>query len=108
MRKHSVACAAARVGVLAAIIIFPATRVLAAECRVEPGRSTPAGHHWHYRLDHANGRKCWYLKTVGAAAEKKFSPRLSHADDKSTSSERDREALFEEFLRWQKHQESRR
>ncbi|MEZ5785101.1 MAG: hypothetical protein R3D62_01140 [Xanthobacteraceae bacterium] len=126
MRKPIVACAAACVGVLAATTAFPTPRaVLAAECRAEPGQATPAGHHWYYRLDHGNERKCWYLKKVGTAAKKKPSRRAmpsadrpqqsaSGPDDESTSSigqqrrTKDREALFEEFLRWQQRQDSRR
>lgn len=31
-------------------------------CLTEPGSVTPKGQHWYYRLDHANNRKCWYLR----------------------------------------------
>jgi len=118
MRKHTAARAAACAGVLAATVALPATRIaFAAECLASPQGATPAGHHWYYRLDHASQRKCWYLKRVGATAEKKPAPRARQAvgrsDDEPTSSvdrrrANNREALFQEFLRWQKQQESRR
>lgn len=31
-------------------------------CLTAPSGVTPKGQHWYYRLDHANNRKCWYLR----------------------------------------------
>jgi hypothetical protein len=30
-------------------------------CLGRPGATTPKGSHWYYRIDRANGRRCWYL-----------------------------------------------
>lgn len=118
MRKRTAACALACVGVLAATMIFAATRVVfAAECHDGPAGSTPAGYHWNYRLDRANERKCWYLKRISARTEKDASPRAPRSarppdDDlpphSATQPTKEKETLFKEFLLWQRHQESRR
>lgn len=116
MRKHTAAGAAAFLGVLAATAVSPATRV-AAECVTGPQGPAPAGHHWYYLSDHAKNQKCWYLKKLDATAGKRPSPRARQSAGRSdnespvsaTKHRRlDREALFEDFLRWQKQQESRR
>ncbi len=36
-------------------------------CQTRPGKSTPRGSHWYYRLERPSGRRCWYL---GAANQK--------------------------------------
>ncbi|WP_013502078.1 hypothetical protein [Rhodopseudomonas palustris] len=36
-------------------------------CLSAPNGPTPAGSHWYYRTDHANKRKCWYVRKVDAA-----------------------------------------
>ncbi len=35
------------------------------DCLSGPKGDTPEGSHWHYRVDHANQRQCWYLKQDG-------------------------------------------
>jgi hypothetical protein len=32
------------------------------DCLSAPRDHTPAGGHWHYRIDHATKRHCWYLR----------------------------------------------
>jgi hypothetical protein len=34
-------------------------------CLSAPKGETPAGGHWYYRVDHANKRNCWYLRSDG-------------------------------------------
>src|SRR3984957_18077722 len=35
------------------------------DCLSSPKAETPAGSHWRYRIDHANKRNCWYLRSDG-------------------------------------------
>jgi hypothetical protein len=35
-------------------------------CLSAPKAETPPGGHWRYRIDHANKRNCWYLRTEGS------------------------------------------
>jgi hypothetical protein len=37
----------------------------AEDCLASPKAETPAGSHWRYRIDHANKRNCWYLRSDG-------------------------------------------
>jgi hypothetical protein len=52
------------------LLALPATVVLQAnsavvqaaeECKAKPGPAAPAGHRWHYRVDRADHRRCWFL-----------------------------------------------
>jgi hypothetical protein len=36
------------------------------DCLPGPKAETPPGGHWRYRIDHANKRNCWYLRTEGS------------------------------------------
>jgi hypothetical protein len=40
----------------------------AAECLSGPNAQSGPGTHWRYRIKHATGQRCWYLKRVGEAA----------------------------------------
>src|SRR5262249_10954576 len=40
----------------------------AAECLSGPNGESGPGTHWRYRINHATGQRCWYLKRVGDAA----------------------------------------
>jgi len=40
----------------------------AAECLSAPNGQSGPGTHWRYRIRHATGERCWYLKRVGEAA----------------------------------------
>jgi len=40
-------------------------------CLAKPNAATPAGSHWYYRVEHATGRHCWYLRAQVGAAEAK-------------------------------------
>ncbi len=53
--------AALLAGVIAAAVTRDSARG-ADECLTEPKQETPAGGHWRFHIDHANQRKCWYLK----------------------------------------------
>jgi hypothetical protein len=50
----------------APIITIPSGAAVAADdCLTEPGKKTPQGQHWHYRLEHGTKRQCWYLRGDG-------------------------------------------
>lgn len=38
-------------------------------CLSAPKAETPPGSHWHYRVDHANKRNCWYLRSEGGLSQ---------------------------------------
>ncbi|MHC2666203.1 hypothetical protein [Bradyrhizobium diazoefficiens] len=40
----------------------------AADCLTSPKSTAPQGQHWHYRLDRATKRQCWYLRAEGGKA----------------------------------------
>jgi hypothetical protein len=47
----------------------PAPAASAADdCLAKPNAPSPRGSHWHYHVDRATGRKCWYLRAQDAAA----------------------------------------
>jgi hypothetical protein len=58
--------------VLASIPLATITRGETAppdSCLSEPKAETPPGSHWHYRVDHANKRNCWYLRSEGGVSQ---------------------------------------
>jgi hypothetical protein len=62
------------VAALAAVLsIGGGSREAVAEtCLRGPNRQADAGHHWYYRLDRVNNRRCWYQKKFqisGSASE---------------------------------------
>lgn len=59
---------AAGAGVIASLAVTAVapTAARADTCLSAPNAPTPAGSHWFYRTDHANKRKCWYLRKVDA------------------------------------------
>jgi flagellar biosynthesis GTPase FlhF len=46
----------------------------AAECLSGPNAQSGPGTHWRYRIKHATGQRCWYLKRVGQAARPRLAP----------------------------------
>lgn len=54
----------------------------AAECLSGPNAQSGPATHWRYRINHATGQRCWYLKRVGEAARVRpasESPAISRA-----------------------------
>ena len=54
----------------------------AAECLSAPNAQSGPGTHWRYRVNHATGERCWYLKRVGETARPRSSsesPAISRA-----------------------------
>jgi hypothetical protein len=53
----------------APITTIPSSAAVAAsDCLTEPGKKTPQGQHWYYRLEHGTKRQCWYLRGDGDEA----------------------------------------
>ncbi len=95
------------------------------KCFTEPNLQLPQGGHWYYRTDPESHRKCWYVGRSGVKVPQAV-PRESRLSPKSKSdaritknmdvdsevshqfgghlNETAREALFQEFLRWQERQ----
>ncbi|MGZ3352075.1 MAG: hypothetical protein ACXU89_24390 [Xanthobacteraceae bacterium] len=49
------------------------------DCLAAPNAETPAGGHWHYRIDRATKRHCWYLRTEGETLPQAAAPDSSAA-----------------------------
>jgi hypothetical protein len=95
------------------------------KCITEPNLQSPPGSHWHYHTDRESHRKCWYVGRPGVkipqavTRESRSSPKpksdaritknmdaegeVSHQFSRRLN-ETAREALFQEFLRWQERQ----
>ena len=39
------------------------------QCLSGPKGESPAGSHWHYRIDRTDGRHCWYLRRLGSNSQ---------------------------------------
>jgi hypothetical protein len=112
MPKHTAFAAAGYVLVTA--LAFGATGPAdAAECLTAPDSAAPGGQHWYYRFDRATKRKCWYLREAGLATRPAEAPKTSRAASSAAekpapktapASKSSQEALFREFLEWQKTQ----
>ncbi|OSI60930.1 hypothetical protein BSZ21_36535 [Bradyrhizobium canariense] len=46
----------------------PSTANAASDCLGSPKGAAPQGQHWHYRLERATKRQCWYLRAEGGKA----------------------------------------
>ncbi|MDH2354663.1 hypothetical protein QCM77_24580 [Bradyrhizobium sp. SSUT18] len=46
----------------------PSTENAASDCLGAPKGAAPQGQHWHYRLERATKRQCWYLRAEGGKA----------------------------------------
>ena len=45
------------------------------DCLTAPGRESPAGQRWYYRLEPGTNRRCWYLRDMPDRASQAASPR---------------------------------
>ena len=102
-------------GALAAIFVLPTNYIVRAEdCIAKPNQQPAEGQHWYYRSDRTTNQKCWYLKEAGTttpqAAAPETPPPAGTAVARSGQPgapplrKAEREALFQEFLRWHKRQ----
>ena len=71
-------------GILAGATLAPITDIYAKDaednCLSAPKGATPAGGHWHYRIDRATKRNCWYIKN-----ENEKSARAAPQDSSSST-----------------------
>lgn len=58
----------------------------AAECLSGPNAQSGPGTHWRYRINHATGERCWYLKRLGQAARPRPSSESSSVSRAARSS----------------------
>ena len=42
-----------------------AGKAAAEKCNTRPSSSAPQGSHWHYRVNHMDNRRCWFLSSEG-------------------------------------------
>lgn len=49
--------------------VSPGAARAAGDCLSEPKATTPEGSHWYFRIDHANQRKCWYVRSEGKVSQ---------------------------------------
>jgi hypothetical protein len=47
-------------------------------CLSKPGKTTPRGRHWYYRIERPSGRRCWYLGLEKSKARQ--APRAEETD----------------------------
>jgi len=59
----------------------------AAECLSAPNGQSGPGTHWRYRIKHATGERCWYLKRVGEVARPRPSSESVAHPSRSNGSE---------------------
>ena len=90
---------------LVPVIAFNVDGAAAAEdCIMSPTHDPPEGSHWYYHFDQAKNQKCWVLGEAGHPLVKRApAPGADHAKehDEVALSKAQRQALFQEFLRWQ-------
>lgn len=112
MRRRNPALSVPVAGALALMCVLN-TSARAADCLVAPREAAPEGQHWFYRTDQATKQKCWYLRerdveTTGSpqVQQSARSDAASNAADQPAASpplgKSEQEALFKDFLRWQK------
>lgn len=66
-------CRAAWASLIAGLFVIAAnsaTPAAAATCLPGPGQQADPGTRWHYRIDHASHRRCWYMKPMGTHASR--------------------------------------
>ncbi len=94
------------------------------KCITEPNLQSPQDSHWYYHTDSVSHRKCWYVGRLGMKVHPPPESRPSQkpkSDSRVTKNvrvnngeishqfdarlnETARDALFQEFLRWQERQ----
>ena len=56
--------------VIAGLAAKPTHAAATDDCLSRPNSPAPQGHHWYYRIDHANNRQCWRLGPEGLRVQK--------------------------------------
>ncbi|MDC7785456.1 hypothetical protein PQJ75_27230 [Rhodoplanes sp. TEM] len=81
---HTGAAVLSAVACAAVLASTTAPAVAAPDCLAAPDDTPTEGRRWYYRLDHANNRKCWYLRAPGEA--RAASPAGGEASDSGPAS----------------------
>jgi hypothetical protein len=68
MLKRYAAVAVSSCLLAALLTVSGSVTARAAECLSGPNAQSGPGTHWRYRIKHATGQRCWYLKRLGEAA----------------------------------------
>jgi hypothetical protein len=101
----------AMLGALGSMAFSVAARS-ADNCLTEPNRDPPDGRHWYYRVDQANNRRCWHLGEAGLVVQRSVpetasqAPAAPPAPRETGISRAQRDALFQDFIRWNEVQRS--
>jgi hypothetical protein len=127
MVKNALLCLAlVSTGVVGAFVELGVNYASAADdCITESNLVPPKGTRWHYHVDHATNRRCWFLMKVATAPATqqtrrklprldlaRTSPELGELSTTGQTGHRDthklneaeQTALFLEFLRWKEQQ----
>src|SRR5438093_2269634 len=82
MLKRYAAVAVSSCLLAALLTVSSSVTAQAAECLSGPNAQSGPGTYWRYRINHATGQRCWYLKRVGETARPRAaseSPAISRA-----------------------------
>ncbi|MCK1385259.1 hypothetical protein IVB31_13420 [Bradyrhizobium sp. 21] len=63
----------------------PSTANAASDCLASPKGAASQGQHWHYRLERATKRQCWYLRAEGGKDSAKVTQTAQAAPDMPTA-----------------------
>jgi hypothetical protein len=77
--------------------------VAAENCITAPTHDPPEGSHWYYHFDQARNQRCWTLGEAGhplLPRPRATAPEHIGRRDDPALSPAQREALFQEFVRW--------
>ena len=72
-------------------LAMSANSAVADDCRAAPNSPAPAGTHWHYRLEWATQRKCWYVRgpvrRIHRATATRVAPSILAPSDPATGAD---------------------
>jgi hypothetical protein len=124
MAQNALLCLALVTGVVGGSLQLGVNHARAADdCITESNLAPPKGSRWHYHIDRATNRKCWFLMKLPTAPEAVQTRRTlltvgraspQHREQSAAGqtgqrgkhklSEAEQAALFHEFLRWKEQQ----
>ena len=66
-----------------------AGKAAAEKCNTRPSSSAPQGSHWHYRVNHTDNRRCWFLSSEGMKVRSNARGAMSDVASQSPAPKRD-------------------
>ena len=66
-----------------------AGKAAAEKCNTGPSSSAPQGSHWHYRVNHTDNRRCWFLSSEGMKVRSNARGAMSDVASQSPAPKRD-------------------